>query len=240
VAARCEAELAAWGRLQQELENLSLVGDSIDTLRAEMEALCGQLQTLDTALDQHWEAREEREMLRWKADLEKDTDAFAQARERDIRMLDKQLKADLAKRARQRQIAREKAARAAAKQVESESAPDAGATTEETASTEAANGGEQAHSKPVGAKEAAADETKVPESGTGASGNKEENKEAQKEEKVAKEEEPAAASKQEETVAVKDEVTAKGEESAPEEEKAKEPAETPEQEQEVDEVEISQ
>lgn len=100
VAGRCEAELASWGRLQQELEALAGVGDSVDTLRAEMEALCGQLQTLDTSLDQHLEAREDRDMWLWKGELQRDTDMFEGARVREVKMLERQLKAEMAKKAR--------------------------------------------------------------------------------------------------------------------------------------------
>uniref|UniRef100_A0A6T8PJU4 Uncharacterized protein n=1 Tax=Hemiselmis andersenii TaxID=464988 RepID=A0A6T8PJU4_HEMAN len=102
ISSRCEAELASWRRLHQELETLSAVSDSVGSLRNEMQDLCGQLQQLDAALDGHLEAREEKEMHRWKTELERDTTMFARGREREVAQLDKSLKADIAKKNRAR------------------------------------------------------------------------------------------------------------------------------------------
>jgi len=102
IAIRCEAELSAWARMKQELEALTEVELSVNTLKAEMEHLCNQLQIFDACLDEHNQARQEKEFKRWQIGVERDTAIFAQAKEKELMMLEKSLKADMTKRARTR------------------------------------------------------------------------------------------------------------------------------------------
>jgi len=145
ISKRCEAELASWRRLHQELETLTAVSDSVESLRNEMQDLCGQLQQLDAALDGHLEAREEKEMHRWKAELERDTADFARGREREVGQLDKNLKADIAKKKRARLQAQaaeaaqaEREAQAAARQKKKEELVAAAEATKEATDEPAA------------------------------------------------------------------------------------------------------
>ncbi len=99
---RCEAELAAWTNLQNELSSMGSIVDSVDSLRAEMEALCGQLEHLDIALDDHLKAKEERDFLRWKKDITRDTENFQLSRARELANFERTLKAEQSKRIRQK------------------------------------------------------------------------------------------------------------------------------------------
>mmetsp|Transcript_18129 Transcript_18129/g.45729 ORF Transcript_18129/g.45729 Transcript_18129/m.45729 type:complete len:278 (+) Transcript_18129:117-950(+) len=150
IANRCEAELASWRRLHQELETLSAVSDSVDSLRTEMQDLCSQLQQLDAALDGHLEAREEKEMHRWKTELERDTAMFARGREKEVAQLDKSLKAELAKKKRARLQAQ--AAEAAQAEREAQAAAKVQKKAEQAAAAEAAKA---STGKPAAPQEAA-------------------------------------------------------------------------------------
>jgi len=168
VSQRCEAELSSWTHLSKELDALNEVGDAVELLRAQMEEMCGQLQVLDAALDGHIQLREEKEMRKWHEGVERDTANFASARERDLQVLEKTLKADMAKKARARQ--QEQAAAAGA------------AAAKEAAAKEAA--AKEAAAKEAAAKEAAA--AKLPQGGGG-----EETKQSEPEAKEAEAAPPA-------------------------------------------------
>jgi hypothetical protein len=153
VSHRCEAELSSWTHLSKELDALNEVGDAVELLRAQMEEMCGQLQVLDAALDGHIQLREEKEMRKWHEGVERDTANFASARERDLQVLEKTLKADMAKKARARQQ----------EQVAASAAAAGAAAAKEAAAKEAA-------AKEAAAKEATAKETaaaKPPQGGGG-------------------------------------------------------------------------
>mmetsp|Transcript_4149 Transcript_4149/g.8103 ORF Transcript_4149/g.8103 Transcript_4149/m.8103 type:complete len:298 (-) Transcript_4149:57-950(-) len=179
IANRCEAELASWRRLQQELETLNAVSDSVDSLRTEMQDMCSQLQQLDAALDGHLTAREEKELHRWKAELERDTNKFENSREMEVRSLERSLQADLAKKTKARLQAQaaelaqaEKEAQAAARLKKKEEAAEAAAAKAESAAAEAAAAkAKSAASVPVvpeGASESKAAPEAAAEEGDGA------------------------------------------------------------------------
>jgi hypothetical protein len=178
VSQRCEAELSSWTHLSKELDALNEVGDAVELLRAQMEEMCGQLQVLDAALDGHIQLREEKEMRKWHEGVERDTANFASARERDLQVLEKTLKADMAKKARARQ--QEQAAAAGAAAAKEAAAKEAAA--KEAAAKEAA--AKEAAAKEAAAKEAAA--AKLPQGGGG-----EETKQSEPEAKEAEAAPPA-------------------------------------------------
>jgi hypothetical protein len=183
VSQRCEAELSSWTHLSKELDALNEVGDAVELLRAQMEEMCGQLQVLDAALDGHIQLREEKEMRKWHEGVERDTANFASARERDLQVLEKTLKADMAKKARARQQEQAAAAgAAAAKEAAAKEAAAKEAAAKEAAAKEAA--AKEAAAKEAAAKEAAA--AKLPQGGGG-----EETKQSEPEAKEAEAAPPA-------------------------------------------------
>ena len=99
---RCESDVSAWNNLQTELATIGSIVDSVDSLRAEMEALCGQLEHLDIALDDHLKAKEQRDLLRWKRDISRDTENFQTSRARELTNFERTLKAEQSKRIRQK------------------------------------------------------------------------------------------------------------------------------------------
>ena len=141
VSHRCEAELSSWTHLSKELDALNEVGDAVELLRAQMEEMCGQLQVLDAALDGHIQLREEKEMRKWHEGVERDTANFASARERDLQVLEKTLKADMAKKARARQQEQVAASAAAAGAAAAKEAAAKEATAKETAAAKPPQGG---------------------------------------------------------------------------------------------------
>ena len=141
VSHRCEAELSSWTHLSKELDALNEVGDAVELLRAQMEEMCGQLQVLDAALDGHIQLREEKEMRKWHEGVERDTANFASARERDLQVLEKTLKADMAKKARARQQEQVAASAAAAGAAAAKEAAAKEATAKDIAAAKPPQGG---------------------------------------------------------------------------------------------------
>jgi hypothetical protein len=99
---RCERDVSAWNTLQTELGSIGSIVDSVDSLRAEMEALCGQLEHLDIALDDHIKAKELRDLHRWKSEINRDTENFQASRARELANFEKTLKAEQSRRIRQK------------------------------------------------------------------------------------------------------------------------------------------
>lgn len=93
-ADRCAEGQANWSALQTELSALDGTLKSIATLRAEMEGMCGELKVLDEALDAHVEAKEQRDMYKWKAGIEHDTAQYEAARQSELESMEKNLKAE--------------------------------------------------------------------------------------------------------------------------------------------------
>lgn len=90
----CEKENDSWSVLNEELGQLDSSLTAVDKIRKEMESICAELKKYDEALNGHLEAKEEREMAKWKASIEKDTQVFAEKRGRDIEALEKKLKVE--------------------------------------------------------------------------------------------------------------------------------------------------
>lgn len=93
-AERCAESQANWNALQGELTALDGTLKTVAAVRADMESMCTQLKVLDEALDAHLQAKEEREMLRWKANIEHNTAQFAAGRQADLSQMEKNLKAE--------------------------------------------------------------------------------------------------------------------------------------------------
>jgi hypothetical protein len=59
-----------------------------------MEAMCAALKVLDEALGAHIQAKEERDMYKWKGSIEQKTAEFEAGRQADLEEMDKNLKAE--------------------------------------------------------------------------------------------------------------------------------------------------
>ena len=93
-AERCAEGQANWNALQGELTALDGTLKTVAAVRADMEGMCAQLKSLDEALDAHLQAKEEREMFRWKASIEQSTAQFEAGRQADLVQMEKNLKAE--------------------------------------------------------------------------------------------------------------------------------------------------
>eukprot|EP00960_Hanusia_phi_P031116 749086-Hanusia_phi.AAC.5 len=94
LADTCEKENASWTVLNEELGQLDSSMNAVDKVRKDMESICAELKKYDEALNGHLASKEEREMAKWKASIERDTQAFAEKRARDIDVLEKKLKVE--------------------------------------------------------------------------------------------------------------------------------------------------
>jgi hypothetical protein len=93
-ADRCAESQANWSALQGELTALDGTLKAVAAVRADMEGMCAQLKVLDEALDAHIQAKEERDMHRWKASIEQETAHFEAGRQADLAQMEKNLKAE--------------------------------------------------------------------------------------------------------------------------------------------------
>lgn len=93
-ADRCAESQANWSALQSELGALDGTLKTVAALRADMEGMCAGLKVLDEALDAHIQAKEERDMYKWKASIEQTTAEFEAGRQIDLAQMEKNLKAE--------------------------------------------------------------------------------------------------------------------------------------------------
>lgn len=91
---RCAESQANWSALQGELGALEGTLKSVAAVRADMENMCAELKVLDEALDGHIQAKEERDMYKWKAGIEHNTTQFEAGRQADLAQMEKNLKAE--------------------------------------------------------------------------------------------------------------------------------------------------
>ncbi len=93
-ADRCAESQANWGVLQAELAALDGTQKAVAAVRADMESMCAALKVLDEALDAHIQAKEERDMYKWKAGMEQKNAEFEAGREADLAQMERNLKAE--------------------------------------------------------------------------------------------------------------------------------------------------
>jgi hypothetical protein len=93
-ADRCAESQANWGVLQAELAALDGTQKAVAAVREDMEAMCAALKVLDEALGAHIQAKEERDMYKWKGGIEQKTAEFEAGRQADLEEMDKNLKAE--------------------------------------------------------------------------------------------------------------------------------------------------
>ena len=93
-ADRCAESQANWGVLQAELAALDGTHKAVASVRADMESMCAALKVLDEALDAHVQAKEERDMYKWKAGIEQKTAEFEAGRQADLAQMERNLKAE--------------------------------------------------------------------------------------------------------------------------------------------------
>ena len=93
-ADRCAESQSNWGLLQAELAALDGTQKAVAAVREDMEAMCAALKVLDEALDAHIQAKEERDMYKWKGGIEQKTAEFEAGRQADLEEMDKNLKSE--------------------------------------------------------------------------------------------------------------------------------------------------
>ena len=93
-ADRCAETQANWSALQSELALLDGTLKSVSSVRADMESMCAELKLLDEALDAHVQAKEERDMHKWKVGIEQKTAQLEAGRQADLALMEKNLKAE--------------------------------------------------------------------------------------------------------------------------------------------------
>jgi uncharacterized protein involved in tolerance to divalent cations len=93
-ADRCAESQANWGVLQAELAALDGTQKAVAAVREDMEAMCAALKVLDEALGAHIQAKEERDMYKWKGGIEQKTAEFEAGRQADLEEMDKNLKSE--------------------------------------------------------------------------------------------------------------------------------------------------
>jgi len=91
---QCSEIQANWSSLQGELGALDGTLKFVAAVRADMESMCAELKVLDEALDGHIQAKEERDMYKWKASIEHNTMQFEAGRQADLGQMEKNLKAE--------------------------------------------------------------------------------------------------------------------------------------------------
>jgi len=91
---RCSEIQANWSSLQGELGALDGTLKFVAAVRADMESMCVELKVLDEALNGHIQAKEERDMYKWKASIEHNTMQFEAGRQADLGQMEKNLKAE--------------------------------------------------------------------------------------------------------------------------------------------------